>query len=60
MSDINTLHEKLKSLRDDMKSYAGSEGQDKGRVLCEVGFEVLGGLEKAFDDFKNKSEDVWE
>jgi hypothetical protein len=62
MDKTEELHKKIKELRDELQTHAEEQSSKdpKCSALCETSGEVLGGLEKAFDHFLNKSEKAWE
>lgn len=60
MEKTEELHTKVRQLRDELKAHAAEATDPKCAALCETGGEVVGGLEKAFDHFLQKSEKVWQ
>lgn len=60
MDKTEELHKKIKELRDELRTHGAEVGDPKCAALCETSAEVLGGLEKAFDHFLQKSEKAWQ
>jgi hypothetical protein len=54
------LHNRIRELRDDLRSYAGDTHDQMSAALCETGAEVVGGLEDAFDHYMYRSEAAWQ
>lgn len=60
MDQVEEIHKKLKELRDLAKEHARVKDDPKCQALCETTSEVLGGLEKSYDHFLQKSEEAWQ
>jgi len=64
-SKDNPVHHTLKikarmrQLVEHLREDVGKVTEPKAQALFETSAEVLTGLVKAFDDYENKSEDVW-
>ena len=59
MDKLNLIHGQLAELRDLTKECGKEDVEPQAQALCETTHEVLAGLEKAFDHYKNKSEEAW-
>lgn len=57
---VQELHQRIRQLREDLKSHANMVEDPKCAALCETSGEVMGGLEEAFDHFLQKSEKAWQ
>ncbi len=54
------IHKKIREARDMAKAHANEATDPKCAALCETSFEVLSGLEEAFDHYRDKSEKAWQ
>jgi hypothetical protein len=57
---VEELRDKVHALRDELKTHAEETDGPKCAALCETSAEVLGGIEKAFDHYLEKSEKAWQ
>lgn len=53
------IHKKVREARDLAKQHANETADPKCAALCETSYEVLAGLEEAYDHFRDKSEKAW-
>lgn len=60
MDKMQDFHKRIRELRNDLKSYAKEDTDPRSAALSETAGEVLGGLEKAYDDYMHKSEKAWQ
>lgn len=59
MENVDTIHHKVRELRDETKQMVNKVEDGKGKALLETTFEVLAGLENAFDHYLSKTEEAW-
>jgi hypothetical protein len=59
MENVDLIHHKVRELRDETKQTVSKVEDEKGKALLETTFEVLAGLENAFDHYLHKTEDAW-
>lgn len=59
MDTIKTIYDKVRSLRDETKDSVMQCDDAKGMALLETTYEVLAGLEQAFDHCLHKTEEAW-
>lgn len=60
MKSIKDIHHEIRDARNNAKEAISNTDTDQGKALLETSFEVLSGLEKAFDHFSDKSEKAWQ
>lgn len=60
MNKADEIHKKIREVRDMAKAHADEATDPKCAALCETSFEILAGLEKAYDDYFSKSEKAWQ
>ena len=60
MDKNEKLHIMIREARDLAKEHANEAEDPKCAALCETSYEVLAGLEKAFDHYADKSEKAWQ
>ncbi len=56
----NAIASKLADLRDQMRSTMREVDDPQGKAVLETGAEVLGGLQQAFLDYADGTEDAWQ
>ncbi len=60
MNKADEIHKKIKEVRDMAKAHAEEATDPKCAALCETSYEVLAGLETAYDHYLAKSEKAWQ
>lgn len=60
MDKNEEIHRKIREVRDLAKEHANEATDPKCAALCETSYEVLAGLEEAFDHYRDKSEKAWQ
>lgn len=60
MNKADEIHQKIKEVRDMAKAHADEATDPKCAALCETSYEVLAGLESAYDHYLQKSEKAWQ
>ena len=54
------VHKLIREARDKAKAHAEEATDPKCAALCETSYEVLAGLEEAYDHYFQKSEKAWQ
>ncbi len=60
MKTFQDIHHEIKDARDHAKESISNTDDEQAKALLETSFEVLAGLEKAFDHYTQKSEKAWQ
>jgi hypothetical protein len=53
------LQEELRALKDHLREDVGKVDEPRLKALFETSAEVIGGLEKAFTDYRLRNEAAW-
>lgn len=56
---VDEIHKKIREVRDLAKSHADEATDPKCAALCETSYEVLAGLENAYDHYPDKYKKAW-
>lgn len=54
------IQQKISELKEMARNHGADADDPKCQALCETTAEVLGGLEKAYEHYQNKSEPAWQ
>lgn len=60
MKSLQDIHRQVRDARDDAKEAVSNTDDAQAKALLETSFEVLAGLEKAFDHYSSTSEEAWQ
>jgi hypothetical protein len=56
---VANVRGQITALIDHLRADATRVEEPQFRAICETGAEVLGGLDKAFDDYSRRNEAAW-
>jgi hypothetical protein len=56
---VANVRGEIAALMDHLRADAKRVDEPQFRAICETGAEVLGGLDKAFDDYTRRNEAAW-
>ena len=56
---VQNIQQEFSSLKEHLREDIAKINDPQGKALFEVSAEVIGDLEKAFDDFEHKNEEAW-
>ncbi|TWP31702.1 hypothetical protein [Leekyejoonella antrihumi] len=59
-AETDAIAGKLAGLADELRTTIGNVDDPQAKAMLETGAEALGGLRKAFVDYKNGDEEAWQ